>query len=221
MDCIILAAGRGARLGSLTEATPKALLLWKHVPLIEHQLRSLDPLRVSRCIIVVGYLAEKVVHHVSALGPQLVPITFVHQDRIGLSELAIHQAIESCRSKVVLVRCVDDLLSRLETDWLSESEPDVIRAICRYVESTPLPVFVDMGLKTVAPPGSLCGGYVITYNLAAPIEILQQWRSSGPRPLADLMIENSKWMQMLALRPTSSFEVNTMEDFERQRSDPA
>ena len=59
-EAIILAAGRGSRLGASTEARPKCLVRVGGVPLIEHQLRMLAMAGVTRVSVVVGYRAEEV-----------------------------------------------------------------------------------------------------------------------------------------------------------------
>lgn len=64
LPAIILAAGRGRRLGELTAAQPKCLLRVGRQALIEHQLEALQVCGVSPVVVVVGYqggaVAEKV-----------------------------------------------------------------------------------------------------------------------------------------------------------------
>jgi len=55
---IILAAGRGSRLGGLTEAIPKCLVELGGMPLLEWQLRSLRAAGISRTVVVGGYRSE-------------------------------------------------------------------------------------------------------------------------------------------------------------------
>lgn len=55
---IILAAGRGRRLGALTEHEPKCFLSVGPQTLLEHQLDALKAHRVERVAVVVGYHAE-------------------------------------------------------------------------------------------------------------------------------------------------------------------
>ncbi|MHB8381234.1 MAG: nucleotidyltransferase family protein [Candidatus Binataceae bacterium] len=57
---VLLAAGRGTRLGALTADTPKPLLEVAGVPLIEHIVRALAEAGVRRFIIVTGYLGAQV-----------------------------------------------------------------------------------------------------------------------------------------------------------------
>ena len=58
MKAIILAAGRGSRMGSLTSDKPKCLLEVKGRPLIEHQLHALEMAGIKDVAIVTGYQQE-------------------------------------------------------------------------------------------------------------------------------------------------------------------
>lgn len=86
MDAVIPAAGRGSRMGALTENQPKALVLVGDRPLIEHALEAALTFDVTSLVIVVGYQAEAIMRH---LGDHHEgrPITYVHQrQRRGLAD---------------------------------------------------------------------------------------------------------------------------------------
>jgi NDP-sugar pyrophosphorylase family protein len=57
---ILLAAGRGTRLGDITATLPKPLLDIAGEPLIEHIVDGLAAAGVNRFILVTGYLASKI-----------------------------------------------------------------------------------------------------------------------------------------------------------------
>lgn len=57
---VLLAAGRGTRLGTLTTDTPKPLLEVAGVPLIEHIVGGLIDAGMRDFVIVTGYLGEKI-----------------------------------------------------------------------------------------------------------------------------------------------------------------
>ena len=59
MQAIILAAGRGIRLGSLTENTPKPLLKIGEKPILQHVFESL-PSEIDEVLVVVKYLGNKI-----------------------------------------------------------------------------------------------------------------------------------------------------------------
>jgi L-glutamine-phosphate cytidylyltransferase len=58
MKAIILAAGRGSRMGILTDDGPKCLLKLKGIPLIEYQVKALKCAGVSEIALVTGYKSE-------------------------------------------------------------------------------------------------------------------------------------------------------------------
>jgi N-acetyl-alpha-D-muramate 1-phosphate uridylyltransferase len=60
MQCVILAGGRGTRLGPLTEDLPKALVDVAGRPFLEYQLELLRTAGVSEIVICVGYLGSVV-----------------------------------------------------------------------------------------------------------------------------------------------------------------
>ena len=57
---MILAAGRGLRMGALTEETPKPLLIFKGKPLIVWHIEKLSAAGFTDIVINVSYLAEKI-----------------------------------------------------------------------------------------------------------------------------------------------------------------
>jgi choline kinase len=67
MQIILMAAGRGSRLGSLTEALPKALIDVDGEPLIAHALHFARQAGASRRIVVGGYFYEDVARAVRAV----------------------------------------------------------------------------------------------------------------------------------------------------------
>jgi len=69
---IILAAGRGRRLGHLTDADPKCLLRVGPGTLLEHQLDALQAQGVESVVVVAGYHAERVAAQVAGRARCLV-----------------------------------------------------------------------------------------------------------------------------------------------------
>lgn len=60
---VILAAGRGTRMGVITQAIPKPMLAIAGRPMLEHILERLATAGIKRFLIVVGYHAEAIVNH--------------------------------------------------------------------------------------------------------------------------------------------------------------
>jgi len=64
MKAIILAAGKGTRMGSLTHDLPKPMLMVKGKPILEWIIRGLyQEAKVEHFCIVVGYKAEKILEY--------------------------------------------------------------------------------------------------------------------------------------------------------------
>ena len=60
---VILAAGRGTRLGTLTDDLPKPMLLLKGKPIVEHVLDRLRAAGFTEAFLVTGYRAEVIEEH--------------------------------------------------------------------------------------------------------------------------------------------------------------
>lgn len=80
-DAVVLAAGRGSRMGALTAATPKPLLAVAGRPLIAHVLGGLAAAGVRRAVVVTGYLGAQLE---AALGDGAglgLSLTYCRQER--------------------------------------------------------------------------------------------------------------------------------------------
>ncbi len=80
MQAVILAAGRGKRMGTLTATVPKPLLKYGEQTLLEQKLAIL-PKTVSEIIIVIGYLGEKIVAQIGD-SYKNIPIRYVQQTEL-------------------------------------------------------------------------------------------------------------------------------------------
>jgi NDP-sugar pyrophosphorylase family protein len=76
---VVLAAGRGTRMGEMTVETPKPMLQVHGRPLLEHVLERLAAAGVERFLIVVGYRREVITEH---FRDWRLPIDFRVQDPI-------------------------------------------------------------------------------------------------------------------------------------------
>ena len=57
-ECLILAAGNGSRIASVSGGDPKPLVPLRGIPLLEHVITSCREAGISRFVIVVGYRAD-------------------------------------------------------------------------------------------------------------------------------------------------------------------
>ena len=76
MQAVILAAGMGKRLKTLTANNTKCMVRVNGVPMIDRMLSQLDKHGLSRIILVVGYEREKLKEHIRGISVS-TPVVFV------------------------------------------------------------------------------------------------------------------------------------------------
>jgi dTDP-glucose pyrophosphorylase len=77
---VVLAAGRGTRMGHLTSDLPKPMLPVHGKPLLEHILDRLHSAGFEQVLIVTGYRADTIESHFDGYP---MPLTFSRQDRLN------------------------------------------------------------------------------------------------------------------------------------------
>lgn len=77
MQAIILAAGMGKRLKDLTRENTKCMIKVNGVTLIERMLHQIEKCHLSRIVIVVGYMGQKLIDYIDTLGIQ-TPIIYIN-----------------------------------------------------------------------------------------------------------------------------------------------
>lgn len=109
MQAVILAAGRGVRMGELTNDLPKPMLRINGRPILEYTLANL-PEEISEVIIVIGYKGEIIK---SYFGDHYndKKIRYVIQDELRGSADALHRAKDLLQDKFLVLNG-DDLYHR-------------------------------------------------------------------------------------------------------------
>lgn len=110
MQAVILAAGRGTRLDSLTANLPKSLVPVGGRPILEHILSTLNSL-VEEVIIVVGYRADQVKKYFG-LRFQNLSLIYVEQKKLAGTADALWQVRPYLKPGKFLVLNGDDLYHR-------------------------------------------------------------------------------------------------------------
>lgn len=100
---VVLAAGRGRRMGALGEECPKALLPVGDRPLLAHQLSLLHRLGVRRVWVVVGHRAEDFVRVIGDGEAYGVTVRYVDQGRALGSAHAFGRVQPHVRSPLLLL----------------------------------------------------------------------------------------------------------------------
>jgi len=89
-QAMILAAGKGTRMGGITAQRPKPLLEIGGLPLLQHILTGLAGAGISHMVVVIGHLGEQIERHFgdgSAIG---LRITYCRQERqTGTAQAAL------------------------------------------------------------------------------------------------------------------------------------
>lgn len=121
MQAVILAAGKGVRMGKLTELLPKPLIPVCGKPALEHTLNSL-PKTITEVVIVIGYLGNQIR---SCFGDSFndKKIVYIEQGELNGTGGAVYAAKEVIRGSFIVIHG-DDLylsndLERLaaSSDW--------------------------------------------------------------------------------------------------------
>jgi 1L-myo-inositol 1-phosphate cytidylyltransferase len=98
-DCLILAAGNGSRIASLSGGVPKPLVPLFGVPLLEHILMSSRAAGINRFVIVVGYRADLIRSWFASRSFADISVTFVenrdYHKANGVSALAAKEELRS------------------------------------------------------------------------------------------------------------------------------
>jgi len=93
MRAMLLAAGRGTRMRSLSDATPKALMLVHHKPLIVYHLEALARAGITECVINLGYLGEKIAAQLGDGSAFKMAIEYSYEDPVLETGGGVYKAL--------------------------------------------------------------------------------------------------------------------------------
>ena len=102
MDLIVLCGGRGSRLGSLTEHTPKPLLPVGDRPFLYHVVSRMQQQGLRRVILAAHYLAEQFEQFVSHYKHELPAVELVIEPMPLGTGGALRYAAEAVRTKTLV-----------------------------------------------------------------------------------------------------------------------
>jgi len=109
---VLLAAGRGKRLGSLTADRPKPMIPVHGKPVLEHIIDGLRVTGFDEFLIVVGYRAEAIRDHFGDGAAKGAKITYVEQPTPTGTGVAVSLAREFVRDQPFLCSFGDILTSQ-------------------------------------------------------------------------------------------------------------
>lgn len=118
MQAVILAAGRGTRMGDLSRYTPKPMLKLLDKPILEWSLGVL-PECIDEVIIITGYLEEQIKEYFGERWSEK-KITYVTQTELNGTGGAMH-SVHALLSGPALVLNADDLYLPEDLEALTET----------------------------------------------------------------------------------------------------
>lgn len=80
MKAVILAAGKGTRMGGLTDELPKPMLVVEGRPILEHIITGIREAGITEFCIITGWKAEVIENHFRDGAGLQVDITYVRQE---------------------------------------------------------------------------------------------------------------------------------------------
>lgn len=192
MDALLLAAGRGTRLGTMTQSTPKCLIKVAGRPLLEYWLEQLDSCHlIDRVFVNTHYLSEQVhdflknskftskVHIIAesslwGTGGTLARLVeaqdifhdgllVAHADNLSLFEL--NDFLERHRRRPIY--CLATVMT-FNTDTPSS---------CGIFKLNRHQVVTEFFEKSSSPPGKLANGAVFVFSPDALLHLKKQFNS--------------------------------------------
>jgi NDP-sugar pyrophosphorylase family protein len=112
MQALILAAGRGSRMGSLTSNIPKPLIQISRKTIISRCIDSL-PQGINECVIVVGYRGNQIIDHLG-LEYRDIKISYVWQGEQSGTGGGLLQARDALNGGKFLIIHGDNIYSKQE-----------------------------------------------------------------------------------------------------------
>jgi dTDP-glucose pyrophosphorylase len=135
---VLLAAGRGTRLGALTDQMPKPLLDVAGQPIIERILDGLKAAGISEVLIVVGYRGEQIERHLGDGSSVGISVVYARQPSPEGTGRAVSLAKEFVGSERFFVGWGDVLVGASNYARLvnESTQPDAVMAVNKVRDPT-------------------------------------------------------------------------------------
>ncbi len=147
MKAVILAAGKGKRMGVLTDTCPKPLLIYKGKTLIEHTLSVIPP-SCSEIIIVIGYLGQQIIDKIGNKWNG-IPVQYVESELKGTGE-ALWKAKDHLAGEKFLVFPSDDIYASSDIEKVLAHCPMVLASEIAHAKASGGKIEVDSRSKIIS-----------------------------------------------------------------------
>lgn len=217
MQVVILAGGKGTRLGPLTLETPKPLVKLAGKPLLEHTLNAL-PDKISEIILIIGYLGHQIREYFGDRYKNF-DISYIKQNKQLGTFHALKQA-KNFLNNEFLVLMADDLYTKGDLEKLIQDNGAIL--VKRVKESSKRfgACLLNKGYlcgivekqKGIKFKYANCGAYKLSKNIFnEPIVY-----GSNREELLSSMIGNmSKKIPIKIIKASFWFPIATSEDLKK------
>jgi L-glutamine-phosphate cytidylyltransferase len=186
MKAVIMAAGRGSRLGALTLARPKCLLPLASESVLRRQLRLLGEVGIQDVVLVVGYRCADIAAHVAGLQGVTLALNPLHEGTGSISSVVA--AREHYAGDVLFLNS-DLVYERRMLEGLASAPRDAALAVSRMRARSPhVPVLLEADRVTdigrhipasMADASFCCAGLVRNSAWPAFSRALERTAASG------------------------------------------
>lgn len=197
MRAVVLAAGKGIRMGKLTKDLPKVLIEIAGKPFLWYLLKALKAAGISEIGLIVGYKKEKIKKFLES--GQFGDIVLIEQrQQLGTGHAVAH-AKQFAKNEPFLVLMGDNLYSVADIKELSKASGPTIAAI-EVKNPSRYGVLVcdgDKLLKIMEKPKSAssslvnAGAYLLTKDIFAAMEQIEK-SPRGEYELTDAIMRLEK-----------------------------
>ncbi|HCB35459.1 MAG: hypothetical protein A2W52_01745 [Candidatus Taylorbacteria bacterium RIFCSPHIGHO2_02_49_25] len=220
MKAVILAAGKGKRMGELTEEKPKPLLLVRGKTFLEHIISTL-PQDVDEVIVVIGYKGEQIREFLGNdfLGKKITCIVNEHIEKGNAHSLILTKDYFKPKERFVLIYSDefpsnDEMTKCLshEFSWLTHIVDDP-----RYsgvITLSDTGHIVELEEKPEHPKSNLAAGGVMVIN-ADIFSYPPKQHRNGEYYLTSMMEQFVKFHSVKAVTGTKNLFFSTPEDIDR------
>ncbi|MEK7067594.1 MAG: sugar phosphate nucleotidyltransferase [Patescibacteria group bacterium] len=212
MQAVILAAGRGRRMGDLTNRSPKPMLRINGRPIIEYTLRQL-PSEISEVVFILGHQGHKIINY---FGDQYQDrlVRYFWQIRLDGSAGAIFQARRILKNNFLVLNG-DDLYHRDDLKKIVQHNLAILVSPKPGIDSAASVEVSEQGYLLGFRPIELSpfpltntGAYVLDYHFfSQPLAAISEREFGLPQTLAQ-MATNHK----IAVEITDRWHANNAPD---------